>query len=212
MRARTCTGVSLPPCRVRPGGAPRVAAEPRFTTLTAPAPVAQGIERAPPEREVAGSIPAGRINELGAQGNPHGCVGQMCQGCLDCSNGAVPGAALERSTLEFAVRVCNATSIDATAQTIIRRCIDPDPRCFQTSGRPQPGRSTRSGSPAHRTVRLPGSNRVLEFQHASETLPQDLLGMLPSPPRRRRADLRRSLPRVRTRARGLRRDCATRLR
>src|SRR5438477_6442563 len=26
-----------------------------------PAPVAQGIERAPPEREVAGSIPAGRI-------------------------------------------------------------------------------------------------------------------------------------------------------
>jgi hypothetical protein len=29
-----------------------------------PAPVAQGIERAPPEREVAGSIPAGRIARL----------------------------------------------------------------------------------------------------------------------------------------------------
>ena len=29
-------------------------------TLVLPAPVAQGIERAPPEREVAGSIPAGR--------------------------------------------------------------------------------------------------------------------------------------------------------
>jgi hypothetical protein len=29
-------------------------------TLRTPAPVAQGIERAPPEREVAGSIPAGR--------------------------------------------------------------------------------------------------------------------------------------------------------
>jgi uncharacterized protein YuzE len=27
----------------------------------------------------------------------------------------------------------------------------------------------------------------LEFWHASETPPQDLLGMLPSPPRRRRA-------------------------
>jgi hypothetical protein len=32
--------------------------------LRAPAPVAQGIERAPPEREVAGSIPAGRIAKL----------------------------------------------------------------------------------------------------------------------------------------------------
>jgi hypothetical protein len=31
-------------------------------TLAFPAPVAQGIERAPPEREVAGSIPAGRIS------------------------------------------------------------------------------------------------------------------------------------------------------
>src|SRR6187551_2779205 len=33
----------------------------RYTALS-PAPVAQGIERAPPEREVAGSIPAGRMS------------------------------------------------------------------------------------------------------------------------------------------------------
>src|SRR5581483_4588198 len=33
-----------------------------YTHLVVPAPVAQGIERAPPEREVAGSIPAGRTS------------------------------------------------------------------------------------------------------------------------------------------------------
>ena len=44
-----------PPCRSPPRREGAV-------TLTAPrAPVAQGIERSPPERKVAGSIPAGRI-------------------------------------------------------------------------------------------------------------------------------------------------------
>src|SRR5581483_97549 len=36
-----------------------------YTHLVVPAPVAQGIERAPPEREVAGSIPAGRTSSYG---------------------------------------------------------------------------------------------------------------------------------------------------
>jgi predicted ABC-type sugar transport system permease subunit len=56
-------------------------------TLALPAPVAQGIERAPPEREVAGSIPAGRtpshaspaaviggLSILGGRGNYLGTV------------------------------------------------------------------------------------------------------------------------------------------
>jgi hypothetical protein len=37
-----------------------------------PAPVAQGIERAPPEREVAGSIPARRIQGRMVERTPHG--------------------------------------------------------------------------------------------------------------------------------------------
>src|SRR6266540_2459242 len=52
------------------------------------APVAQGIERAPPEREVAGSIPARRITILSRWRSPHGFAGQACQGCPECACGA----------------------------------------------------------------------------------------------------------------------------
>ena len=48
-------------------------------TGCSPAPVAQGIERAPPEREVAGSIPAGRMKRPGAIRQPHETVGQVCR-------------------------------------------------------------------------------------------------------------------------------------
>ena len=46
------------------------------------APVAQGIERAPPEREVAGSIPARRIKNVSAQWDSAWLsAGQTCQRC-----------------------------------------------------------------------------------------------------------------------------------
>src|SRR5947209_9884038 len=53
-----------------------------------PAPVAQGIERAPPEREVAGSIPAGRMT-LGSP-SPFG-------GHDDFLGGSFGGAVVSRS-------------------------------------------------------------------------------------------------------------------
>ena len=48
-------------------------------TLAFPAPVAQGIERAPPEREVAGSIPARRIRTRMNEPPWLRHAGQMCQ-------------------------------------------------------------------------------------------------------------------------------------
>src|SRR6185295_2423970 len=61
-RARGGRSPRAPPSTGEPTGARRGAnGATGSSTLTLPAPVAQGIERAPPEREVAGSIPAGRI-------------------------------------------------------------------------------------------------------------------------------------------------------
>ena len=51
-------------------GPPRRSAGSSAVTLGVPAPVAQGIERAPPERKVAGSIPAGRITTVRVQRKP----------------------------------------------------------------------------------------------------------------------------------------------
>ncbi len=53
-------------------------------TASFPAPVAQGIERAPPEREVAGSNPAGRIHDPpeekeGARGGTTGSAARSLQ-------------------------------------------------------------------------------------------------------------------------------------
>ena len=58
LRAFDETGLSY---RQRPHGDPIV--RPTVSTLAARAPVAQGIERAPPEREVEGSNPSGRMTE-----------------------------------------------------------------------------------------------------------------------------------------------------
>ena len=82
------------------------------TTLRSPcAPVAQGIERAPPEREVAGSIPAGRMkrHKLEVPQTPCSCGvcvwlqafrragghGRMCPGCRARALVLPPGLAPE---------------------------------------------------------------------------------------------------------------------
>ena len=62
--------------------------------LSLPAPVAQGIERAPPEREVEGSIPSGRISGAVAMRERLETVGQACQKCQKCPPRAYPGAYL----------------------------------------------------------------------------------------------------------------------
>jgi hypothetical protein len=61
-----------------------------YTGLS-PAPVAQGIERAPPEREVAGSIPAGRIASLlGHLGTVKDSTGQIREAFGQAPSAPVP--------------------------------------------------------------------------------------------------------------------------
>ena len=59
----------------------------RARLMRSPAPVAQGIERAPPEREVVGSIPAGRIASRTARRVWLNGAGRTCHRCRDCSDG-----------------------------------------------------------------------------------------------------------------------------
>src|SRR5215216_5196681 len=79
-----------------------------------PAPVAQGIERAPPEREVAGSIPARRISHLVAERKPLELAGRACRRRRECSCGAYPRARMLPSAARSRTGATSAASMAAT--------------------------------------------------------------------------------------------------
>ena len=110
-----------PPPSLQPTEYPRVASRPAkpasgrnrkrtegSSKLHDPAPVAQGIERAPPEREVAGSIPAGRITQEAKARHATTIVGPGDVGFLTVEKGS--GYGIEEAYSE----VCWFYDLDAT--------------------------------------------------------------------------------------------------